>query len=79
MKSDSKSKALWDAAKCVELAPDWSKGYNRLGAAQHGLGRFDDAIDSYKKGDLMNQEIMSVLLYECAFMRVSVHSCCERY
>lgn len=50
MKADSKSKALWDATKCVELAPTWSKGYNRLGAAQHSLGRFEEAIDSYKKG-----------------------------
>lgn len=50
MKSDSKSKALWDGAKCVELAPEWSKGYNRLGTAQHALGRFEDAIDSFKKG-----------------------------
>eukprot|EP01031_Cornospumella_fuschlensis_P044498 gene44498-54421_t len=30
MKKDSISKALYDAEKCVELAPDWAKGYNRL-------------------------------------------------
>ena len=39
LKSDSKSKALWDAQKCVELAPDWVKGYSRLGAAQQSLKR----------------------------------------
>lgn len=31
LKSDSKSKALWDAQKCVELQPEWAKGYSRLG------------------------------------------------
>jgi hypothetical protein len=38
MKVDSKSKALYDAEKCVQLAPQWSKGYNRLGVAQQSLG-----------------------------------------
>jgi DnaJ family protein C protein 8 len=50
MKDDSKSKALKDAEKCVELAPDWAKGYGRLGAAQQGLKRFDAGEDSFKKG-----------------------------
>jgi len=50
MKADSKSKALKDAEKCVELAPTWSKGYSRLGAAQQSLKRFDAAIDTFKKG-----------------------------
>lgn len=64
MKADSKSKALWDATKCVELAPDWSKGYNRLGTAQHSLGRFEAAIESYKKGielDSNNQALWTAL------------------
>ena len=51
MKHDSKSKALHDAEKCIKLAPTWSKGYVRLGAAQHSLKRFDAAIDTYKRGD----------------------------
>jgi DnaJ family protein C protein 8 len=50
MKADSKSKALHDAEKVVELAPTWAKGYNRLGVAQQSLKRFDAAIDSFKKG-----------------------------
>lgn len=50
MKADSKSKALYDAEKCVQLAPQWAKGYNRLGTAQQSLKRFDAAIDSFKKG-----------------------------
>lgn len=52
MKADSKSKALKDAEKCVELAPTWSKGYSRLGAAQQSLKRFDAAIDNFKKGPI---------------------------
>jgi tetratricopeptide (TPR) repeat protein len=50
MKSDSISKALHDAEKCVTLAPAWSKGYIRLGAAQQSLKRFDAAMDTFKKG-----------------------------
>ena len=50
MKDDSKSKALHDAEKCVKLAPTWSKGYIRLGAAQQSLKRFEMAIDTFKKG-----------------------------
>jgi tetratricopeptide (TPR) repeat protein len=50
MKSDSISKALKDAEKCVELAPEWSKGYSRLGAAQQALKRFQPAMDSFRKG-----------------------------
>eukprot|EP01039_Chlorochromonas_danica_P006461 gene6464-7125_t len=64
MKADSKSKALHDAEKCVELAPNWSKGYNRLGVAQQSLRRFDAAITSFKKGielDCNNQALWSAL------------------
>ena len=50
MKADSKSKALKDAEMCVSIAPNWSKGYNRLGTAQQSLGRFENAIESFKKG-----------------------------
>jgi tetratricopeptide (TPR) repeat protein len=50
LKADQRSKALYDAEKCVALAPVWSKGYSRLGAAQQALKRFDNAIDSFKRG-----------------------------
>lgn len=50
MKEDYISKAFHDGLKCVELAPKWSKGYNRLGVAQQGLKRFIQAIDTIKKG-----------------------------
>ena len=64
MKSDSKSKALHDAEKCLSLAPTWSKGYARLGAAQQSLKRFETAIDTFKKGielDAANQSLWSSL------------------
>lgn len=50
MAADSISKSLRDAERCVALAPGWAKGYGRLGAAQHGLRRFDAAIATYKTG-----------------------------
>lgn len=34
----------------VDLKPEWPKGYSRLGAANVGLGNWDDAVDAYKKG-----------------------------
>lgn len=42
-------KALKDAEKCVEINSTWAKGYNRVGAAQYGLGNLDDAQASYSK------------------------------
>jgi tetratricopeptide (TPR) repeat protein len=49
-KGDSKSKALKDAEKCVSLMPEWTKGYNRMGAAQQALGRYDAAVKTFEKG-----------------------------
>ncbi|KNE62151.1 hypothetical protein AMAG_07396 [Allomyces macrogynus ATCC 38327] len=42
--------ALRDAEKTVELAPQWAKGYSRLGAARHGLGDLDAAKEAYEQG-----------------------------
>eukprot|EP00596_Hydrurales_sp_CCMP1899_P003737 CAMPEP_0119042338 /NCGR_PEP_ID=MMETSP1177-20130426/14612_1 /TAXON_ID=2985 /ORGANISM="Ochromonas sp, Strain CCMP1899" /LENGTH=467 /DNA_ID=CAMNT_0007009051 /DNA_START=257 /DNA_END=1657 /DNA_ORIENTATION=- len=64
MKGDSKSKALYDAEKCVKIAPTWSKGYIRLGAAQQSLKRFEAAIDTFKKAiefDAGNQTLWTSL------------------
>jgi hypothetical protein len=36
----------------VELKPDWSKGYSRLGAAYHGLQDWEEAIRAYEDGAL---------------------------
>ena len=43
-------KAFDDARKCVELKPDWAKGYSRLGAALQGMGKFDEAIAAFENG-----------------------------
>jgi tetratricopeptide (TPR) repeat protein len=64
MKADSKSKALADAERCVSLAPEWPKGYSRLGAAQQSLRRFDAAMETFKiaiKLDPNNQSLWSSL------------------
>jgi stress-induced-phosphoprotein 1 len=41
---------LKDAEKCIEIKPDWGKGYHRKGAALHKLGKFEDAMEAYAKG-----------------------------
>jgi stress-induced-phosphoprotein 1 len=42
--------ALEDAKRCVELKADWPKGYSRLGAAYHGLGKYEEAVDALEEG-----------------------------
>lgn len=43
-------KALSDGEKCVELKPDWHKGYARRGLAEFFLERFDVAAETYQAG-----------------------------
>lgn len=43
-------RALEDAEKCIETKSDWSKGYQRKAMALHGMGKYDEAINSYEKG-----------------------------
>ncbi len=42
--------AIEDAEKCIELKPDWSKGYQRKGNALHAMGNRAEALLSYQKG-----------------------------
>lgn len=42
--------ALRDANTCVELAPHWSKGYFRQGAAYEGMMKLQQAADRYAAG-----------------------------
>ncbi|KAK9838651.1 hypothetical protein WJX74_000655 [Apatococcus lobatus] len=42
--------ALEDAQKCVDLKPDWPKGYSRLGGALFGKGSPEEAAKAYQKG-----------------------------
>mmetsp|Transcript_895 Transcript_895/g.2074 ORF Transcript_895/g.2074 Transcript_895/m.2074 type:complete len:382 (+) Transcript_895:352-1497(+) len=48
-KTENFPSALADANRCVELKPDWAKGYNRLSAAFRGLGDQAKADDAMKK------------------------------
>lgn len=56
--------ALADAEKCVELKPEWAKGYSRLGGARYGKGDYSGAKDAYAKGlelDGANEQLKSGL------------------
>ena len=41
---------MGDADKCIELQPDWSKGYQRKAMALQATGKLDEAIEQYKTG-----------------------------
>lgn len=43
-------KALVDAQICVDLKPDWTKGYLRRGLAEYHLNKLDQAEKTYKEG-----------------------------
>lgn len=50
--------------QCVELKPDWAKGYSRLGAAYYGLEDWEQAIAAYEDGlrvDSANAALQSAL------------------
>lgn len=40
---------LQDAEECTSINPSWAKGFNRVGAAQLGLGDYDEASKAYQK------------------------------
>lgn len=42
--------ALTDAEKCIEVKPDWSKGYQRKAMALQAQSKLDEAIEFYEKG-----------------------------
>ena len=49
-----------DANKCIEIKPDWGKGYSRKGLAEFKLGEQEKALETYKKGlelDPNNQQL----------------------
>lgn len=58
---DARGKALKDAEKCIELRPDWWKGYSRKGAAEHALLRFDAARATYNEGLKLDPDNASLL------------------
>lgn len=50
LKVNERSRALRDGERCVELKPDWGKGYGRKAAAQFSLKRYEAAADTYREG-----------------------------
>jgi len=57
-------KALEDGNKTVEIKPDWSKGYSRVGLAHFYLKDFQKAILAYKKAielDPTNEQLKTDL------------------
>ena len=42
--------ALADGKKCVEIKPDWAKGYGRVGYALFKLNKLEDAKKAYEDG-----------------------------
>mmetsp|Transcript_10845 Transcript_10845/g.19313 ORF Transcript_10845/g.19313 Transcript_10845/m.19313 type:complete len:702 (-) Transcript_10845:388-2493(-) len=42
--------SLEDAKKCVSLAPEWAKGYARLGAAYYSAGELRKSLKAYEDG-----------------------------
>lgn len=48
--SSQHDKAVEDAEKAIELNPDFSKAYSRLGLAKFALGDAKAAMEAYKKG-----------------------------
>eukprot|EP01064_Diplonema_japonicum_P016018 TRINITY_DN24059_c0_g1_i1.p1 TRINITY_DN24059_c0_g1~~TRINITY_DN24059_c0_g1_i1.p1 ORF type:complete len:663 (+),score=202.86 TRINITY_DN24059_c0_g1_i1:43-2031(+) len=62
---DDKEKALEDANKCVQLRPDWSRGYTRRGASLWGLERLKEARAAYSEAlmyDATNDEIRKIIM-----------------
>ena len=43
-------KAKEDGEKCIEIKPDWGKGYQRRAMALHAMNQFDEAIKDYETG-----------------------------
>lgn len=58
---DARGKALKDAERCIELKPEWWKGYSRKGAAEHALLRFDAARVTYNQGLTLDPDNASLL------------------
>lgn len=42
--------AVYDAKKALQINPDYSKAYSRLGHAEFCLGRYENAVDAYQLG-----------------------------
>ncbi|KAF0699949.1 Aste57867_9499 [Aphanomyces stellatus] len=50
LKLNKAAQAVADARKCVELRPEWPKGYSRLGTSLFYQKKYADAKAAYEKG-----------------------------
>lgn len=50
LKKGDANNALEDAASCIGLKPEFTKGYSRKGAALHSLKRYNDSVGAYEEG-----------------------------
>jgi stress-induced-phosphoprotein 1 len=56
------TRALSDAEKCIELRPDWDKGYFRKGSALEAVSDLQGALEVYLEGSRrwpQNKELSS--------------------
>mmetsp|Transcript_63519 Transcript_63519/g.163485 ORF Transcript_63519/g.163485 Transcript_63519/m.163485 type:complete len:386 (-) Transcript_63519:309-1466(-) len=54
LKAGQPEKALEDATKCTELAPDYAKGWFRRGMALHVMKRYSEAIPFLVEGEKLD-------------------------
>ena len=50
LKAGDYERALEDANSCIELRPDYAKGYGRKGSAYHAMKKYKNAVSAYKEG-----------------------------
>ena len=58
---DTRTMALRDADKVVELRPTWFKGYSRQGDAYFKLEHFKEAIQSYERGLTYDEDNVNLI------------------
>ena len=44
------NESLADAEKCIEIKPDWGKGFQRKAMALQGLRKLEEALEAYEEG-----------------------------
>lgn len=66
LKTGQPEKALEDAVRCTEVAPDYAKGWFRRGMALHALERYPEAVPFFTKAeelDPKNKQIQDAIKF----------------
>lgn len=50
LKMNDAENALQDGQKCIDIKPDWAKGYQRKGMALQAQGKNEEALEALQKG-----------------------------